>query len=96
MSMVLLYVRLATYDDTSAACAEGLFDPLIAVDDTTRGEVWRLDILHQLIDRDLTTGIYVSDTSIERLSKVVRSHIGRHTDGDTSSAIDQKVRNATG
>ena len=95
MAVVLLYVSLATYHDTSAACVERLFDPLIAVDDTACGEVWRLDILHQLIDRDLATRIDVSDTSIERLGKIVRSHICRHTDGNTSSTIDQEVRDAT-
>ena len=95
MAVVLLYVSLATYHDTSATCVEGLFDPLVAVDDTARGEVRRLDILHQFIDRDLATRIDVSDTSVQRLSKVVRSHIGRHTDGDTGSTIDQEVRDAT-
>ena len=70
-------------------CAgERVLDGVVAVEDAARWEVWRVDVLAEIVNGEL----WVSDQGngcIGNLAKVVRRNVCRHADGDTRGAVDE-------
>src|SRR5690606_11404873 len=84
----LLKIGLGPQDHPAPAGMEGLFDPVIAVDDTTGRKIRRLDKLDQLVDFNIRV-VDIGHGPVHDLGKVVRGHIGGHPHGDTGGAVDQ-------
>ena len=84
---------------SSDATAPGLIDFTnfrFRGDDLRRGRViGRFDVRHQIRD----TGLWIIehvDTRAQYFIEIMRRNVGRHTDGDTGTAIEQQVRNLSG
>jgi hypothetical protein len=59
---------------------------LDSVDDTARGEIGCLDMLHQRVDRDLGI-VDEGDQGVTDFGNIVRWNLRRHTDSDTIGTI---------
>ena len=92
MGVACLYFRPCAQHHPAAACLVGILHSLYAIDNGTRREVWRLDVLHQSLGVNLRI-VDVCAASVDHLSKVVCRHVGSHTHGDTVAAVHQQVRN---
>ncbi len=88
----MLDFGLSAHNDTAAARQHRLLDPLVTVDDTPCREVGTLDVLQQLLTRNLGI-VHISATSVDHLAEIVRRHVGRHADGDTARTVDNQQRN---
>ena len=82
-----------TDDDASLACLEGFLDTGIAVDVAACREIGCLDVVHQLLDRDVVV-VDVGHRAVDDFRQVVGGHVGGHTHGNAGSAVDQQVGNA--
>ena len=78
--------------DLQAAATRGeiILDAVHAADHATSGEVRSLNVLHQLLDRDVGI-IDLGANAIDDFGQVVRWHVRRHADGDARAAIDEQV-----
>ena len=81
--------------DVPASGGVGADDAAHAVDGGGGREIGPLDVLHQLGDGDVGI-VHVAHAGGGDLAQVVRRDVGRHTDGDTDRAVDQKVGYAAG
>ena len=89
----MLNLGACTHHYPTTTCFECLTDTLVAVDDTTCGEVGTLNIVGEF--RYLNLGVVnIGADSIAHLREVVGCHIGSHTDSDTRRAIYQQERNS--
>ena len=86
---------LGTHHHAAAAGHERLADPFVAVDDAARGEVGPLDMLEQLLARDLGI-VDIGAAGVDHLREVVRRHVGGHAHGDAAGAVDDQQRNLRG
>ena len=91
----MLDVGLGAHHHAAAARQHRLLHSLVAVDDTARGEVGPLDVVQQLLARDLRV-VDIGAAGVNHLRKVVRSHVRGHTDGDTAGAVDDQQRDFRG
>ena len=91
----MLDVGLGAHHHAAAARQHRLLHSLVAVDDTARGEVGTLDVVQQLLARDLRV-VDIGAAGVDHLRKVVRSHVRGHTDGDTTGAVDDQQRDFRG
>ena len=90
-----LDLGLGTHDDASASCLKGVLHTLIAVDDTTRGEVGSLNVVHQVAHLHLGV-LEQRQAAVDALTQVVGSHVGSHADSDTRCTVHQQVGDAGG
>src|SRR5690606_13117204 len=67
---------------------EGLFDPVISIDDAAGRKIRGLNMGNQLVDSDFRV-IYIGHGPVHDLGKVVRGHVGGHSHGDPGGAVDQ-------
>ena len=91
----MLDVGLGAHHHAAAARQHRLLHSLVAVDDTARGEIGPLDVVQQLLARDLRV-VDIGAAGVDHLRKVVRSHVRGHTDGDTAGAVDDQQRDFRG
>ena len=82
---------LRAYDNASVTCCVSLANTVDTIYNTTGREIGSLDYLSKFIDFDFGV-VNIGDCCIDCLSKVVRSHVGCHTYGDTVSTVDNQVR----
>ena len=94
-SLLLLDLGLGAHHDVSLTRGVGLLNAVDAVDGGVGREVGTLDVLHQ-IGHGAIGIVHAVDGGVDDFSKVVRRNVGRHTDGDTHGAVDQKVRKTRG
>ena len=87
----VLEVALGAHDDAAAACSIALANAADAMDDRGRGEVWRRDQFHQLVDRCICVFQQVL-TRVDHFVQVVRRNVGGHAHGDAGRAVDQQIR----
>ena len=88
MVIVLLYLTAAADNDATTPCLEGFLHPSIAVDESTRREVWSLDIVSKTSSVNVPMVVNECYAGVNRFPEVMRSHICGHPDSDTSSSID--------
>ena len=79
----------------AAPCLKVLADTTDAAKLATGREVGSLDVLHQLVERDVGIVDLCAD-GVDGLSKIVRRDVGRHADRDACASVDQKIRNRCG
>ena len=72
---------VGTEHHTAAACGVGIAHAIVTVYRAAAGEVGGLDILHQLVNRDVVV-IDIGNTAVEYFAQVVSGHVGCHTHGD--------------
>ena len=94
-TLVLLDAGLAAQHHAAAAGLVGLAHPVDAVDGAARGEVRRLDVLHQAGRVDVPV-LDVGDGGVADLAQVVRGHVGGHAHRDARCAVHQQGRDARG
>ena len=92
-ALLRLDVRDRAHADAAAARLVGVADPGQAHDHAARREVGALDVLHQLVGRDLRV-VDQRDRAGDDLAQVVRRDVGRHADGDAGRAVREQVREA--
>ena len=76
--------------DRTASGLEVLPDAADAAELAARREVGPLDVLHQLVDRDVGV-VDLGADCVNGLAEVVRRDVGRHADGDAGAAVDKEV-----
>ena len=89
--VVHLDLRAGTDHDAAAAGLIGVLDALAAHDDAAGREVGTLDVLHELVGRDVGV-VDIGADRVAGLAEVVRGHVRRHTDGDAGGAVQQQER----
>ena len=62
------------------------------VNDAACREVWTTDVFHQAFNADIRI-IGIGQAGINHFGKVMRCHVGRHTDSNTGRTIHQQVWN---
>ena len=83
-------LSLCAHHDLSASRLIGILHALQAVDEGTRREVRRRDILHQSFG--INVGVVdIGAAAVDDLSEVMCRHIGGHTHGNTVTSIHQQV-----
>ena len=75
----------------AAPCLKVLPDTSDSAKLASRREVGPLDVLHQLVERDVGI-VDLGANGVDGLAEVMRRDIGRHADSDAGAAIDEKVR----
>ena len=75
----------------TASAGVGIAHAVKPDDDAAGGEVGSGNELHELFQARVRVGNQVP-SGRNHLTKVVRSHIGCHSNGDTARAVDQEVR----
>src|SRR5690606_26381693 len=85
----------AAYHDPSPPIQGGLAYPLHPIDETTRREIRRGDVLHELGDGDVVV-VDIGRNAVHHLAEVVGRHVCGHSDGNTGRAIDKQVRELAG
>ena len=93
--MVFLDGGLGAEHHTSAACLVGLAHAVVAVDNAAAREIGCFDMLHQLVGGDFVV-VDKGYAGVYRLGKIMWSHIGGHTHGDTGGTVHQKVGETCG
>ena len=86
-------MRPGTHDNGTSAGLKGSPDAAAAKNKAAGRKVRSLDILHQLRHGNIRIRHYLQN-GINDFAEIVRRNIGRHTDGNTLTAIDQQVREA--
>ena len=79
----------------TAARLEILLDAADAAELAARREVGPLDVLHQLLDRDVGV-VDLGADGVDGFAKIVRRDVGRHADGDAGAAVHKEVRDRGG
>src|ERR671918_1060311 len=69
---------------------EILFDPCLAVDRATGGEIRPLHMLHQLFQSDVGV-VDLCANAFDNFAKVVGRYISRHSNRDASAAINEQI-----
>ena len=92
-AVFLVHLSTGAHHDATLTRGVGLNDAILTVDGAARGEVGSLDVFHQLGNGALGV-IHAVDGGVDDLAKIMRRDVGRHTDGDTHSAVDKQVREA--
>ena len=73
-------------------CAgEWILNGVVAIEDAAGREVWRVDVLTEIVDGELRVSDQ-GDGGVGDLAKVVRWNVCRHADGNTRGAVDEQVR----
>ena len=86
-----LDVSAGPHDDSTAARAVRLADPLAADDDPARREVGALDVTRQAVDVDLGV-VDQRDERVDHLAEIVRRDVRRHADCNALRPVDEQVR----
>ena len=92
MAFIAFYFCFRAHYYSSATGLIGIFDALNAVNVSSCGEVWSLDILHQTVGVDVRI-VDVCAASVNDFSEIVRGNVCRHSHGDTVSAVYKQVGN---
>ena len=83
--------RHGAHDDGAAPGGVGLMDPGASINASAGWEIRPLHVLHQVFDRRIRITDQ-RDGGVDDFPQVVGRDIRRHTYGDASRAVDQKVR----
>ena len=84
-------VHLSYGIDALRCAGEWILDGVVAVQNAARWEVWRVDVLAEIVNGEIWVG-NEGDRRICDLTKVVWRNVGCHADGDSRRAVDEKVR----
>ena len=86
----LFYFHLAADLDLSAACFVNIQQFVLVDHDSPCGEVWSLDIFHQLLRADIVI-LHIGFDRLDHLSQIVGGDAGRHSDCNPFRPVDQKI-----
>ena len=94
-SAVLRFDDLCLGADGDFALAGGIggADAASAHNDAARRKIRTGEVLHQLGKLDIGV-VDAGADRVDGLAEVMRRNLGRHTDGDTAGAVDEKIREA--
>ena len=91
LSGVVFDLGMRTYHDTASARRISLTDSGCAEDSAACREIRSLDDGHELFNRYVRV-LDHHDAAVDDFAKIMRRDVGRHTYGDTDTAVDQEVR----
>ena len=63
----------------------------MSLDDTSSREIRSFDVVHKFLDSDIRI-VNICTDCITAFAEIVRSHVGRHTHGDTGSSVQKQKR----
>ncbi|EKD29447.1 MAG: hypothetical protein ACD_78C00408G0001, partial [uncultured bacterium (gcode 4)] len=93
----LVDTHSSTHDDTPSTGCIRIEDVLAIIDNTPRWEVRTLDEIKEILDGDFVWSGVIEDESerINNLTEIMRWDIGRHTDSNPRSSIEEEIRDTS-
>src|SRR5215211_1850089 len=95
VALDLLCMSLGLHPHGPAPGRDGVADTAQSDDNTTRREVWPLDVFGDLLVIEIRV-VDQGHRSVYDLAEVVRRDLGRHADGDAVGAVDEQIREPGG